>query len=90
MQSNTLEERCLADHHLEALITGSGISEEVIRSPVDIGPARTPRTSATSASTRGSDGRLASSSPCAGLTAKSSSTGSARTTPGPTPRRRAR
>lgn len=32
MQSNTLEERCLADHHLEALITGSGISEEVIRS----------------------------------------------------------
>ena len=32
MQSNTLEERCLADHHLEALIIGSGISEEVIRS----------------------------------------------------------
>ena len=32
MQSNTLEERCLAAHHMEALSTGSGISEEVIRS----------------------------------------------------------
>ena len=32
MQSNTIEERCLAAHHMEALLTGSGISEEVIRS----------------------------------------------------------
>ena len=32
MQSNTLEERCLAAHHMEALFTESGISQEVIRS----------------------------------------------------------